>query len=98
LSIASFDGLDNRRDLLALLARLGHGLPERQAMMRRARFLRSLLPASETGFAGRPVTVTPCTALEAFHLFLAITSALGVPIETAAGRLEEEVRRDDMRR
>lgn len=89
----SFDGLDNRREIMRLLVRLGDGLSSDQGAARRASFLRALIDLSGNGFAGRLPTVTSCNAVEAYHLFIAITGCLGVPIETAARRLEQEVAR-----
>jgi hypothetical protein len=89
----SFDGRDNRRTVLECFARLGRGLGERAAASRRAAFLGGLLPASQSGFAGRQALVGPCSAAEAYHLFIAVTGCLGVPVERAAGLLESEVRK-----
>jgi hypothetical protein len=88
-----FDGLDNRKALMGLMVRLGEGLTEAEAGKRRARVLRSLLGDSRTAFKNLAVNITPCGAVEAYHLFTAITGCLGVPVETAARRLEEVIRR-----
>jgi hypothetical protein len=87
----SFCGLDNRKTVMDLFRRLGRGLPERQAGMMRAGFLQGLIVAS-TSFPSQPLIVTPCSAAEAYHLFIAITGCLGVDIDQAAGLLEEVVR------
>lgn len=87
----SFDGLDNRKAILDCFRRMGQGLPDDVAGMRRAGFLQGLLSLSDA-FAGRPLLTTPCSAAQAYHLFVAITGCLGVPIELAARRLEEVVR------
>ncbi len=89
---SSFDGLDNRRELMSLMVRLGEGLPEDRARARRARFLQGLLGGSTTGLAGNELKVTPCSAVDAYNLFVAITGVLGVPIDAAASRLERLVR------
>jgi hypothetical protein len=89
----AFDGLDNRKAIMNLMVRLGHGLDEMSAAKKRARFLQRLLPASTSGFFDKPMTVTPCSAVEAYHLFVAITGVLGVPIDVAARKLEDEIRR-----
>jgi hypothetical protein len=86
-----FDGLDNRRELMRLLSRLGDGLSFEAGNRRRARFLQSLLGASTNGFDGKPLRATPCSTVEAYHLLIAITGALGVPIEVAARKLERLV-------
>jgi len=88
----SFCGLDNRRELMRLMVRLGEGLPDEHARRLRARFLQSLLPASTTSMAGLALSVTPCSAVEGYHLLVAITGCLGVPIDEAAARLERLVR------
>jgi len=90
--IGTFDGLDNRRWLMEQLDALGHGLDERRAGMRRAEFLRSLMPVAHPAWQGRPVKITPCATVEAYHLLIAMVSGLGVMMETAARRLEEAVR------
>jgi hypothetical protein len=89
----SFEGRDNRRELLILLGRLGKGLPEQQANEVRAAFLHGLMGGTVSDFfAGRPLLVSPCSAVEAYHLLVAITGVLGVNIEDAARSLEDIVR------
>lgn len=87
----SFDGLDNRRTVMDLMNRLGHGLDEARANRRRAAALLSLIPMSVQGFASCPIKVSPCGVAEAYHLFIAITGVLGVPVEDAARKLERMV-------
>jgi hypothetical protein len=89
----TYDTLEDRRTILGLFVRMGKGLPEPLARERRAAFLRRLVAAPTTGFKGRPLLVTPCSAAEAYFLFTAITGCLGVSIDAAARRLEAEVRR-----
>ncbi len=86
-----FDGLDNRKTLMRLMVKLGDGLDEQRAGERRARFLKSLIPASTNGFADRSLQVTPCSAVQGYHLLVAITGCLGVPIDQAARQLEKVV-------
>jgi hypothetical protein len=88
----SFDGLDNRRLIMRLMGRLGDGVSDGVGCRRRQHFLQSLLGASTTGMAGKPLQVTPCSAVDAYHLFVAITGVLGVKIEDAAKKLERYVR------
>lgn len=88
----AFDGLDNRRELMSLFVRLGRGLSEGRARSRRAAFLRSLIGGSTVGLDDKPLAVGPCSAVEAYHLFIAITGCLGVKIDEAASRLERLVR------
>ncbi len=88
-----FDGLDNRKTVFSLLKRLGAGLPEAEANAARAGFLTGLVRSSVTCFAALPVVVPPCSAVEAYHWFVAITGVLGVPVEKGARILEEVVRR-----
>ena len=83
----TFDGLDNRRELMILLQRLGTD-------KRRAMFLESLIPASAKGFAGCPMTVRgPCDPVAAYYMLVAITNELGVSINEAAQRLDAAIRR-----
>jgi hypothetical protein len=90
----AFDGRDNRRTILDCFRRMGGHLSEELAGMRRAGFLQGLLVASDTGFAQRPIFVDPCSAVEAYYLFVHMTGCLGIPIEKAALMLEEVVRRE----
>lgn len=90
---AEYDTLEDRREILILFQRLGKHLPEALAMRKRARFLESLIPESVSCFAELPLKVTPCSAVEAYHLFIAIVGVLGVPIAEGAKRLDAEVRR-----
>lgn len=84
--IESFDGRDNRHEIMLLLQRLGSDRA-------RARFLASLMPASLRGFAGCPMTVAgPCDPVAAYFMLVGICNELGVPITEAARRLEREAR------
>lgn len=89
----TFDGLDNRRTVMDLFQRLGQGKPELIARSMRAAFLQGLLDGSTKGFARLPRIVDPCSPVEAYQLFVAITGCLDVPVEWAARQLEEVVRR-----
>lgn len=93
--IDTFDGLDNRRTIVDLFVRFGRGHSFRDAGLKRAGFLKALLNLSTTGFANRAVEITPCTAPEAYHLFVGIVNALGVNIDWAAKILEDVVRQDE---
>jgi len=85
--IDTFDGLDNRREVMLLLERLGTD-------ERRAEFLESLVPRSLNGFAGAPMRVAGnCDAVAAYFMLVGITNELGVPINDAARQLEGIVRR-----
>jgi len=88
----SFDGLDNRKDVMAILSRLSRGVPESVACLRRRDVLRRLMALSKTGFAGSPVDLGPLSTVEAYFAFTAITGCLGVSAEEAAIQLEREVR------
>ncbi len=88
----SFDGLDNRKTVMDLFKKMGRGLPDDLAGMRRAGFLQGLVMLSGNGFKSRPMFVDPCSASEAYGIFVAVTGVLGVPIETAAVLLEQVVR------
>lgn len=87
------DGKDHRRELMRLLAELGRGLPPHMADQRRAEFLRSLLPHSESCFAHLPALIAPCNAVRAYLLLVQITGVLGVRIGTAARLLERFARK-----
>lgn len=82
-----FDGLDNRRELFILLERLGSD-------QQRARFIESLIPKSMKGFANAPMKVNGnCNPVAAYHMLVGVCNELGVPIDTAARKLEQEVKR-----
>lgn len=89
----TFDNLEDRRELFILFERLGAGLPEEMQRKVRARFIESLIPASENGFDGRPLKATPCSANEAFMMFVHVCGCLGVPIRQAAEKLTEWVKK-----
>ena len=89
----SFDGLDNRRELMILFQRLGENLPEQLAREKRAEFLRRLIKRSGNGFADKAASVKPCDPVEAYFAFNAITGVLGVNVDAAAKLLEDEVKR-----
>jgi hypothetical protein len=85
--LETFDGRDNRREIMVLLERLGTD-------KNRARFLESLIPNSLRGFAGCPMKVRGnCDAVAAYYMLVGICNELGVSINMAARRLESEVRR-----
>jgi hypothetical protein len=88
----SFCGLDNRRTVMELFHRMGRGLSDEMAGMRRAGFLQGLLSLSQNGWSQKPSIVDPCSAAEAYQLFVAITGVLGVEVNQAAVLLEEVVR------
>lgn len=83
----TFDGLDNRREVIILLQRLGSN-------DRRARFIESLIPSSLKGFAGCPMKVTGnCEPVAAYYMLVGVCNELGVSLNSAAWKLEEEVKR-----
>ena len=85
--LQTFDGLDNRREVMILLHRLGSD-------ERRARFLESLIPKSLNGFAGCPMKVRGnCDTVAAYYMLVGVCNELGVSINYAARRLEDEVNR-----
>ena len=85
--IRTFDGLDNRREVMILLQRLGSD-------RRRARFIESLIPMSLRGFAGCPMTVYGnCDPVAAYYMLVGVCNSLGVSINDAAKKLDEEVRK-----
>lgn len=82
-----FDGLDNRREVMILLERLGSN-------ERRAAFLRSLIPHSSKGFAGCQARISGgCDAVSAYFILVGICNEVGVSINTAASKLERMVSR-----
>lgn len=91
----SFDGLDNRRELMILMQRLGSKYPAPLDRECRARFLKGLIPHSVSALAAAPLEVDPdrCDPVGAYFLFGAITGALSVPIDEAARLLDEAVRK-----
>lgn len=85
--IETFDGRDNRKEIMALLCRLGSDA-------RRARFLESLIPHSLKGFADCPMKVTgACDPVSAYFMLVSICNELGVSINEGAKRLEREARK-----
>lgn len=83
----TFCGLDNRREVMVLLDRLGSD----QA---RAAFLCSLTKHSSNGFAGSPVqVVNHCDSVTAYFMMVSICNELGVSINYAAKKLDGVVRR-----
>lgn len=94
----SFDGLDNRREVMILFQKLGEGLPDVQARIVRAKWLQDLIPHSVSSLATAPLIVSPdrCDPVGCYHLFVAITGCLGVPIDKAAKMLDETVRKQHL--
>ena len=82
----SFDGLDNRRELMILLQRL----PSDEA---RTGFLKRIVRLSGNGFAGKQVKLGLCDPVQAYWALVNITGVLGVDINRAARILEEQVSR-----
>jgi hypothetical protein len=80
-----FDGLDNRRELMVLLQRLGTD-------QRRADFITGLVGRSRRGFAGCAVQVVNCDPVAAYYMLVGCCNELGVSINEAARVLESEVR------
>lgn len=93
-AIEAFDGLDNRKTIVDLFVRFGKGHSFKEAGEKRAGFLKAMLQLSTKGFGTLPVEITPCSAGEAYHLFVAICNSLGVNIEWGARILEDVVRQD----
>lgn len=84
--LKSFDGLDNRREMMVLLERLGSD-------ERRSKFIESIVPWSHLGFAGCPATVQgPCDPVAAYFMLVSTCNELGVSINDAMKKLEELVR------
>lgn len=84
--LESFDGKDNRFEVMLLLQRLGSD----QA---RAKFLESLIPLSLKGFAGCPMKVRGnCDPISTYFMLVGVCNELGVSINEAARRLEKTVK------
>lgn len=85
--LETFDGLDNRKEVMILLERLGSD-------KRRASFLEGLIPKSMKGFAAAPMKVTGnCDSIAAYYMLVGICNELGVSINEAAVLLDKEVKR-----
>lgn len=84
--LETFDGLDNRREVMLLLQRLGSDA-------RRKAFIESLIPLSLKGFAGCPMRVSKaCDTVSAYYMVVGVCNELGVSINEAARRLEVAVK------
>ena len=87
--LQTFDGKDNRKEIMILLQRLGSD-------KRRAAFLESLIPLSLKGFSGYPLKVTGnCDPSAAYFMLVGICNELGVSINVAASKLERVVKKID---
>lgn len=85
--LETFDGLDNRREVMILLERLGSD-------RRRAEFLESLIPNSLKGFAACPMKVRGnCDPVAAYYMLVGVCNELGVSINVAARKLDKIVSR-----
>lgn len=83
--LETFDGRDNRREVMILLERLGSD-------ERRAEFIESLIPLSLKGFAGCPMKVQgPCNSVSAYFMLVGVCNELGVSINEMAQRLDKVV-------
>lgn len=88
--LSTFDGLDNRREIIILLERLGSD-------QRRAQFLEGLIPLSLKGFAGCPMQVQgACDCCAAYFMLVSICNEIGVSINEAARRLDGVVKRGEV--
>lgn len=84
--LATFDGKDNRKEIMILLQRLGSDNA-------RARFISRLTHRSRNGFAGTQTkVVNTCDPVAAYFMLVGCCNELGVSINEAARLLEEEVR------
>lgn len=85
--LESFDGKDNRKEIMILLQRLGSD-------RNRTKFLEGLIPNSLKGFAGCSMKVKGnCDPVAAYFMLVGITNELGVSINYAARLLDAEVSR-----
>lgn len=84
-ALQTFDGKDNRKEIMILLQRLGDDSARKE-------FIEGLIPHSLKGFAGCPMKVAgDCDPVTAYFLLVAVCNELGVDINTAAARLERQV-------
>ena len=84
--LETFDGLDNRREIMSMLFRLGSD-------KRRAAFIESLIPLSLKGFARVTVKVNGnCDPVAAYYMLVGVCNEIGVSINEAARRLEKLVK------
>lgn len=82
----TFDGLDNRREVMILLDRLGSDEA-------RASFLCQLTKNSQNGFAGSDVqVVNHCDSVSAYFMMVSICNELGVSINYAAKKLDRIIK------
>jgi len=85
--LETFDGLDNRREIMILLERLGSD-------KNRADFIESLIPNSLKGFSQCPMKVVGnCNPVAAYYMLVGVCNELGVSINTAACKLEERIKK-----
>lgn len=85
--LESFDGKDNRREIMILLQRLGSDAA-------RAAFLEGLVAHSPRGFAGLPARIVGnCDVIGAYFILVSICNEVGVSINRAVRMLDEEVRK-----
>lgn len=85
--LETFDGLDNRKEIMTLLLCLGSD-------KHRGEFLESLIPDSLNGFAAAPMKVRgKCDPVSAYYMLVGVCNELGVSINTAARKLEQQVKR-----
>ena len=84
-SLQTFDGLDNRKEVIILLQRLG-------CDKARARVIESLIPSSLKGFKDAPMKVNgDCDPVTAYFMMVGVCNELGVDINVAAQLLEKRV-------
>lgn len=84
--LEAFDGLDNRKELIQLLTRLGSDT-------RRANFITSLMPMAQNFGGCRAGMEGVCDPVAAYLILVGMCNQLGLSINTVARRLEAEVRK-----
>lgn len=85
--LQTFDGLDNRKEVMILLERLGSDAA-------RKRFIEGLMSRSRNGFACAPLRVSgPADPVAAYFMLVGVCNELGVSINYAASLLERKVAR-----
>ncbi len=85
--LTTFDGLDNRKEIMILLDRLGSD-------EKRAAFLCELTKNSQNGFAGTQVqVVNQCDPITAYFMMVSICNELGVSVNYAAKKLDTVIKK-----
>jgi hypothetical protein len=91
-TLHQFDGLGNRKQLMAMLERLGRGVSEEEACARRGEFIRGLMLTAPVPMA-HGGEAPPMPAAAAYCAVVGLAQTMGVDIEEVAKQLDEKLRR-----